>query len=179
MGCGFESSRKAPDKNLQSAVQRRVRGLSTRRSVGKLFSLPKHHPVLKQSKPTSWSKAAPVLNLLVYVTQLVSFSYAPLPADGHILLNAPDLFWPPKLSRREPAQYWPRGLVGKCLGCCRLLVPSGTVGRFMFSCCWFLRLQSRLVWDAPLDVRFCKLASGGRYLVQIGSRSSHVFPTVV
>ena len=93
------------------------------------------------------------------IAWFVSFSNFPSAADGHILLNAPDLFWPPKLSRREPAQYWPRGLVGKCLGCCRLLMHGGTQTiRFWGlqhvhwcegSCCWFLRLQSRLVWDVP------------------------------
>ena len=98
-------------------------------------------------------------HLLMQIAWFVSFSNFPSAADGHILLNALDLFWPPKLSRREPAQYWPRGLVGKCLGCCRLLMHGGTQTiRFWGlqhvhwcegSCCWFLRLQSRLVWDVP------------------------------
>ena len=93
------------------------------------------------------------------IAWFLSFSNFPSAADGHILLNAPDLFWPPKLSRREPVQYWPRGLVGKCFGCCRLLMHGGTQTiRFWGlqyvhwcegSCCWFLRLQSRLVWDVP------------------------------
>ena len=66
------------------------------------------------------------------------------------------------LSRREPAQYWPRGLVGKCLGCCRLLMHGGTQTiRFWGlqhvhwgcegSCCCFLRLQSRLVWQVAIQ----------------------------
>ena len=98
-------------------------------------------------------------HLLMQIAWFVSFSNFPNDADGHILLNAADLFWPPKLSRREPALYWPRGLVGKCLGCCRLLMHGGTQTiRFWGlqhvhwcegSCCWFLRLQSRLVWDVP------------------------------
>ena len=99
-------------------------------------------------------------HLLMQIAWPVSFSNFPNAADGHILLNTPDLFWPPKLSRREPAQYWPRELVGKCLGCCRLLMHGGTQTiRFWGlqhvhwgcegSCCWFLRLQSRLVWDVP------------------------------
>ena len=37
--------------------------------------------------------------------------------DRSFRISTPDLFWLPKLSRREPAQYWPRGLVGKCLEC--------------------------------------------------------------
>ena len=53
-------------------------------------------------------------------------TFAKIVANGHILLNTPDFFQPPKLSRRESVQYWPRGLAGKCLGCCRLcsFVPS-------------------------------------------------------
>ena len=101
-------------------------------------------------------------HLLMQIAWPVSFSNFPTAADGHILLNAPDLFWPPKLSRREPAQYWPRGLVGKCLGCCWLLMHGGTQTiRFWGlqhvhrgcegSCCWFLRLQSRLVWEVAIQ----------------------------
>ena len=95
-------------------------------------------------------------HLLMQIAWFVSFSNFPSAADGHILLNAPDFFRPPKLSRREPAQYWPRGLVGKCLEYCQLLMHGGTQTiRFWGlqhvhwcegSCCWFLRLQSRLVW---------------------------------
>ena len=99
-------------------------------------------------------------HLLMQIAWPVTFSNFHCAADDHILLNAPDPFQPLKLSRRETTYYWPRGLVGKCLGFYRLLMHGGTqTVRFWGlqyvhwgcegSCCCFLRLQSRLVWDVP------------------------------
>ena len=120
------------------------------------------------------------------IAWFVSFSNFPSAADGHILLNAPDLFWPPKLSRREPAQYWPRGLVGKCLGYCRLLMHGGTQTiRFWGlqhvhwcegSCCWFLRRSqgfARSTGDVRQPGRLVSGGYPGRRLVC--SRASSIY----
>ena len=98
-------------------------------------------------------------HLLMQIAWPVTFSNFHNAANGHILLNAPDLFWPLKLSRREPSStdlgdWWEMLRVmlafdawwhanSPLLGLQH--VHWGCEG----SCCCFLRLQSRLVWDVP------------------------------
>ena len=43
-------------------------------------------------------------------------------ADGHTASNAPDPFWPPKLSGAGHGQYWGGETPGQTFGRCRLLL---------------------------------------------------------
>ena len=100
-------------KKEQSSVQRRYRGY-------------RQQEALRSLQTDYKAKLHRFWHLLMQIAWPLSFSNFHNAANGHILLNAPDLFRPLKLSRREVTWCWPRGLVGKCLGCCRLLMHGGT-----------------------------------------------------